>query len=567
MNQPNIAIIVPRVSSGKQVEGTSLDSQQEACLRVAQAENAHVCAIYRDEGVSGKLYRSRKGLQMALADIEAGRANLLITSKLDRAGRDVEVLRAIKRRVEAAGARLLFADGMNFEPTAVGRMMFTHLAGYAEYEVDLTRERTMLGKVRTVTETGKQPARALSPYGYHIVSQKDVLTGQFSAELLGKYQIVEEEARWAGEIFRRYAGGSSLRQITRWLYEQGVPTPRNGNSWSMPTVKNIIQNPAYKGQPVFGRFARRLDESRLDKGYLPAYYVRRPEAEWLRLSGPAIVTEELWEACQSRLAHNQEVFSGNPKHKHFLSGYMLCPTCGNRMRANTHVSGVVYYRCKKAWAGRKDGDACHPKQYRADQADPAVLRGMSEAAHRPELFDQAVGAFDRDQQRQAAPGEGQEVVRRKLAELQEEERATVTAQIEGIKQGANPAVYAAIFADQAARRKELETRLEAIDNRPAPLSAAAVRTAAEKYKSVLRDVDEALSAPELSVAERREIVRPILDSVVPGTDRYEVYLQPLQSTPGMPSEKGIQIFFTCVASRRNSRDSPCAGSDQSRSRP
>src|SRR5438105_3029255 len=137
MLETHTAVIVPRVSTGKQVENTSLDAQETACLQAAEREGAAIHAIYRDEGISGKLYHARTGLQQALADIEEGRANLFVTYKLDRAGRDVDILRAIKRRVEAAGARLVFADGLNFQRNAVGNLMFTQLAGFAEFELEV----------------------------------------------------------------------------------------------------------------------------------------------------------------------------------------------------------------------------------------------------------------------------------------------------------------------------------------------------------------------------------------------------------------------------------------------
>src|SRR5688500_15521927 len=127
--QPLRAVIVPRVSTAIQaIEGTSLDGQELDCLRKATDIKATVHAIYRDEGVSGAAYLTRKGIQQALADIESGAANVLITAKIDRAGRDVDVLRDIKRRVKEAGAMLVFADGLNFENNATGNLMFNQMA-------------------------------------------------------------------------------------------------------------------------------------------------------------------------------------------------------------------------------------------------------------------------------------------------------------------------------------------------------------------------------------------------------------------------------------------------------
>src|SRR5579859_5355496 len=110
------AVIYTRVSTDKQAEeGTSLEVQEAACLRKAQEIGAEVVDIQTDEGISGAFYLSRPGIQQALKLIEAGQANVLITMKLDRSGRDTDVLRLIRKRILDAGGHLLFTDGMNFE--------------------------------------------------------------------------------------------------------------------------------------------------------------------------------------------------------------------------------------------------------------------------------------------------------------------------------------------------------------------------------------------------------------------------------------------------------------------
>src|SRR5580658_2974480 len=124
------AVVYLRVSSEMQAEqGTSLDAQEAACLRKAAEIGAQIIEIIGDEGVSGRLYLARPGIQKALALIESKEANCLIFMKLDRTGRDVDALRDIRRRVERAGGHLLFADGMNFENNATGDLMFTQLSG------------------------------------------------------------------------------------------------------------------------------------------------------------------------------------------------------------------------------------------------------------------------------------------------------------------------------------------------------------------------------------------------------------------------------------------------------
>src|ERR1043165_6018876 len=118
------AIVYRRVSTGPQKEGTSLEAQLEACQRKAQQMGAAIVGDYSDAGISGGLYLARPGLQAALKVLEAGQANTLITANLARCSRDREHQSAIKRRVEEAGARLVFCD-VNYDNNATGNLMFS----------------------------------------------------------------------------------------------------------------------------------------------------------------------------------------------------------------------------------------------------------------------------------------------------------------------------------------------------------------------------------------------------------------------------------------------------------
>lgn len=218
------AVIYTRVSTDKQVEeGTSLEVQESACLRKAQEIGAEVVDIITDEGVSGAFYLSRPGIQRALKMIEEGKANILVTMKLDRSGRDADVLGVIRKRVVTAGAKLVFVDGANFENNATGNLMFRVSAGFAEYEKEVIRERCMGGR-RKRAEQGQQPARTQPPIGYHIPTKEDVLRGDYPPEQLGRYVVIEEQARVVRALFAKCAAGESLRALARWMNAQGVKT-------------------------------------------------------------------------------------------------------------------------------------------------------------------------------------------------------------------------------------------------------------------------------------------------------------------------------------------------------
>lgn len=235
-------VLYARVSTNEQVAaGNSLIEQHAACIAKAQQLGAEVVAYHEDAGVSGSLYLARPGIQRALAEIESGKANALIIAKLDRYSRDREHQAAIKKRIERAGGSLIFCEG-DFADTPEGDLQFGIQGSFAEYERKVIRERTMKGR-RATSRKGIQTQTSMRPFGYYIPNKEDVLLGRYPAEQRGKYQVIEEEARWVRGIFERVARGDSMHGVARWLNTEGVPTPRNGQFWRVSSLKRILGNP------------------------------------------------------------------------------------------------------------------------------------------------------------------------------------------------------------------------------------------------------------------------------------------------------------------------------------
>ena len=230
------AVIVTRVSTGEQAKhGTSLESQLEMCRAKALAENTPIFAEYEDAGISGGFLLMRGGMQAAIADIQAGRADTLICANISRYSRDVEHQQAIRKAVRAAGGRVIFCD-MAFEDTPEGDLAFGIMGSFAEYERKVIRARTMRGK-RKRAEEGQQPQRSRSPYGYHVVTHADILRGQYAADQLGRYHIDEEKAKTARRLFTGYASGTySLPRLCKELNAEGVPSPGAACGTSRPSA-------------------------------------------------------------------------------------------------------------------------------------------------------------------------------------------------------------------------------------------------------------------------------------------------------------------------------------------
>lgn len=97
--------------------------------------------LYVDRGISGAR-ANRPGLDQALAALQEG--DTLVIATLDRLGRSTQNMLALATDLKAEGInlRVLNLGGGNVDTaTPMGQMMFTVMAGLAEMELAIKRER------------------------------------------------------------------------------------------------------------------------------------------------------------------------------------------------------------------------------------------------------------------------------------------------------------------------------------------------------------------------------------------------------------------------------------------
>lgn len=512
------AVIYTRVSTEEQAEnGTSLETQELGCLRKAAQIGAQVIGIHKDEGISGAFYMSRPGMLAALADVEAGRAEILIVASLSRFSRDVEHQQGLKKRIERAGGRLVLCD-MELQDTPEGDLQFGIMGQFAQYERQVIRKRTMIGRKKRAEE-GIQPYRTLSPFGYHVPTEKDVLAGVYPASALGLYQVIEEEAAVVRELFIRCAAGTPLRGLAKWLDAKGVPTPQGGLRWYPSTLRCLLNNSVYKGTALVGRREVVTDESRLQKGFKMSYSLRsRPADQCVPIAVPALVTEDLWEACQKRLGDNQAAFSGNPKRRYTLSGYAVCIECGRRMGGWT-CHGCSYYVCNVEWCNQ------YKRAKRGPDAENAVRLCIETLAAEPEQIAKAITVYT-EADHDSDAGDVLKKLQGEMEALAAQEKATITAQIAGIQNGADPGIYAGLFSEIARKRKELQERISALSV-PFPEETFNPKETARIIAQIAADIHLVFSSPDVSPARKNAILASILRSVKIDVDRYHVELAPI----------------------------------------
>jgi len=558
------AVIVTRVSSGVQVKGTSLEDQLDVCRLKASLLEVPIVAEYEDAGVSGAYLLLRTGMQQAIADIREGRADTLICATFDRYSRDEEHQHRIRREVTQVGGRIVFCD-VDFDDTPEGDLNFTIQGGFKAYERKVIRKRLLGGKQRRARE-GQQPARSRPPYGYLIVTHAHVIRGEFPPDQLGRYHHTEKAdlGRW---MFEGYADGTlSLPKICRELNLKGEATPGQGIAWHEATVRVILTNPVYKGEPVSGRIKHYVDETLLAKPHPLTGVPRKtaevrylaPEESWIPLTSPPVVSRDLWDKVQTRMTAMNGMGGGSPRKLRIISGLVYCPDCGARAVVKHQIANKVTYRYYLCGAQRKarlrtTAKPCTGSLYPIDIVEEAVILALREAFKRPEAIAAALRVYRDGQATPAKPRTGCGEIRSveaALKALKAEEAAAIQAQIAGIRAGASAEAYADVFADIAIRRKEMEDRRGALAKMLGTHNDGddMIRCADDDLiRQALHDANKALQDPEVSPLDKRNLVGILIQKVIPAKEGAEIHFVPGAFIESGDKTGGRQTFHTtCI---------------------
>lgn len=143
-DEPGHMIGYARVSTADQNPQLQVDALVRA--------GVHPDDIYK-ENVSGAAIK-RPQFDAMMKDVREG--DTVVVWKLDRLARNNVALHQIAERIRTKGANLRLLDNSGLDTsTAAGRLLFGMLAVMAEFERDLSRERTIAGLARAAAEGRK----------------------------------------------------------------------------------------------------------------------------------------------------------------------------------------------------------------------------------------------------------------------------------------------------------------------------------------------------------------------------------------------------------------------------
>jgi len=242
MTKPKAAIYV-RVSTEDQAKhGISLHAQEEALKNYASSQGYEVFRIYKDEGKSAKDIKHRPEMVQMLKDAELRKFQAIFIYKLDRFSRSLMDLITTIEQLKEWGIDFVSLQDKIETTSATGKLMFHIVSAFAEFERNVTSERTKF-TMDVKFKDGNLVTKA--PMGYKVEN---------------KQLFPKEDSYLIQEIYQTYLNtDTSLTQLSK---KYGL---------SVNGLKKVLSNKTYlgklkfAGQVVQGKHTPLISQELFDK--------------------------------------------------------------------------------------------------------------------------------------------------------------------------------------------------------------------------------------------------------------------------------------------------------------
>jgi site-specific DNA recombinase len=375
----NVAVYA-RVSTERQHDRGTIGSQLAALRQRAAAAGDEVVAEFIDDGYSGARL-DRPGLDGLRDAAEAGLVQAVWCLSPDRLSRSYAYQVIVLDELARHGVVVRFADAPAIDDDPQARLLTQVQGVIAEYERAKIAERYRRGKLWR-SRSGEVISWK-APYGYRRVPRSPAAPAHLVA--------YEPEAQVVRRIFDDYtAGGHSMRQITRRLNADQVPTPTGKPVWGVSTVGRLLRNQAYIGHVYYNRTET---VPATGPGRRPTRQRPRTRDEWIPIAVPPIVPDDVFQAAQQVSRDNAQ---WSPRRAEpgqwLLRGLVTCGTCNvgvncHKMRGRNGTFHRYYY-CRNHDPLRAGGEhrRCPERNIRADALDAFVADQVRQALLRPEVL-------------------------------------------------------------------------------------------------------------------------------------------------------------------------------------
>jgi len=525
-HQERLAMVYVRQSTPQQVLQHQESTRLQYSLR-SRAEQLgwaadRVVVIDDDLGKSGASAEHRAGFQRLVAEVSLGHVGIILGVEMSRLARCCKDWHQLLEVCGLFGTLIADLDGI-YDPANYNDRLLLGLKGtMSEAELHILKQRLHQGRLH------KARRGALGfplPMGYqHRPSGEIVLDPD--EQVQGVVKLILRKFEELGTL------NALLRYLVRHKIQLGIRLregPSKGElEWRRPnrmTLQNMLRNPIYAGAYVYGR--RQVDARRKQAGR-PSTGRRVTASEnWyvlLKDRVPAYITWEQYETNVARLKANQARASEMGAARYgpaLLSGLVVCGKCGQRMAVQYRGKENLHtYLCRRMLSDY-GGEICQSVAGRA--VDSFVSRQALAALVPAELELSLAAAEHVEAERAALNQHWQQRLERAAYEteraarqyrLVEPENRLVARQLESE------------WEERLKAQRKLDEEYERfVRQQPRVLS----EMEREEIRCLAADIPALWAAPTTTLAERKQILRQIIDCVrldaQGGSERVKVVIE------------------------------------------
>ena len=342
---------------GLEQEFNSLAAQREACEAYIRSQQHEGWVLarnrYDDGGFSGGNL-DRPALQCLLADIRAGRIDIVVVYKVDRLTRSLADFARLVEIFDAQGVSFVSVTQQFNTTSSMGRLTLNVLLSFAQFEREVTGER-----IRDKIAASKKKGMWMGgnpPLGYD-ASERALVINPAEAETVRR-------------IFALYRELGGVRRVKDQADRLGLRTKRSttakgaergGTSFSRGHIYRLLANPIYTGQIAH-------------KGQLyPGQH-------------PSLIDDETWTAVRDQLAahagdHRRREKAAEPS---LLAG-LLVDANGERLTPSHAVKKGRRYRYYVSTALISEAGQDHTQSWRlaAQEIEDCVISVLADALASP----------------------------------------------------------------------------------------------------------------------------------------------------------------------------------------
>lgn len=342
-------VIYARYSSDNQRE-ESIEGQIRECKAFAERNDIRIVGEYIDRAKSATT-ANRPDFQRMIADSNKNGFDVVIVWKLDRFARNRYDSAHYKAQLRKNGVKVISATETISEG-AEGVLLESVLEGMAEYYSKELAEKTLRGMTDNALQCKSNGG--LLPIGYTTDSELH-------------YQIDPEMSPIVVEAFELYSEGATMKEIVDIFNSCGIRTKR-GKAITINAVTSMLHNRKYIGE-------YRFKDVVIPNGI------------------PAIISEELFDKVQTRMATNKKAPA---KHKsedeYLLTTKLYCGKCKCLMAGDSGTSRTGtkyrYYKCPSVKYHR----GCDKKNIKKEFIEDLVIKRIMATIFDNECIDRLVEA-------------------------------------------------------------------------------------------------------------------------------------------------------------------------------